>query len=174
MAMSRGSLQRTTSAAPAAAPKRTTAAVRQSNARRGPSPWAGQRAARRSAPRPHVPPRTAKASGSGSRSVAGEGQLDERGVRLAGRSRGGPRCGLAVISGAADVEVDPRLGDELAEEEAALHEGAFRRPAVAQLGRPGLHVVHVLVDERHLPDALRDPPPGRGDLVDPSLRPAEG
>src|SRR5439155_24961049 len=115
-----------------------------------------------------------KARGPGSRispaSVAGQSQLDEGRVRLAARPRGRPGRGPAVVAGAADVEMDPRACRELAEEQSALHEGALRRAAVAQLRLRGLHVVEVLVDEGHLPVPFGHAAAGPGDLLVPRLR----
>ena len=64
---------------------------------------------------------------------------------------------LAEVARAADVEVGPRHGPELAQEEAALDERALGRAGVLEVAVPALHLGHVVVDERDLPVALGGP-----------------
>src|SRR5262249_7090158 len=135
-------------AARAAPPVRTTSTVLQSIARTWPSSCAGQRAAMRSAAKPHASPRmpaiaicavgsvdqsveiVTGAAGAGCREPrsalgARQGQLDQRRVGDPGRAAGGERRDLAEVAGTGDVEVDPRLRHELADEQGALHEAAL-------------------------------------------------
>ena len=64
---------------------------------------------------------------------------------------------LAEVGGARDVEVDPRLGHELAQEQPALDERALGRAGVLEVAVPAVHVGDVVVDERQLPVALAGP-----------------
>ena len=85
--------------------------------------------------------------------------------------RARPRRGLAEVGRPGDVEMDPRHGHELAQEEGAPDQAALgRRAGVRHVGVPALHLGPVLLDERQLPEALAGPGGGGGDLVVPGLR----
>ncbi len=162
-------------------------AVRQSTARPGgcSSSCSGQRVANRSAasaerrtrrrpgPRPAAP---WSVSGTGRRPG---GQPALAPARASSTSvacdtpvapRGAYGSGLAVVGGPGDIEVDPRLGDELADEQAALDQRTLGRPGVLEIAVPAVHLGHVVVDERQLPVALAGPVAGRHDLVVERLR----
>src|SRR5205814_7214920 len=80
------------------------------------------------------------AEGSGLR--AGESQLDERRVRRPVRADRRPGMLLAVVRRARDVQVDPRLRDELPQEDGALDQPTL---VVAREGHdvagPAVHVL---------------------------------
>src|SRR2546427_6140279 len=102
--------------------------VRQSTDRTEPSSCAGHRAAIRSATNPHPAPTKPRTIARGSIGLvprARECELDQGGVAYAGRSAWREGRRLAVIRAPCDVEMDPRLGDELAQEERALDEARF-------------------------------------------------
>ena len=87
------------------------------------------------------------------------------------RAARGVRLRLAEVAGAADVDVRPGHRRELLEEQAALHEPALGgRGGVEEVRVPALHVGHVVVDERDLPEPLAGPTRRRQDIVDPVLR----
>src|SRR5207342_3494744 len=81
---------------------------------------------------------------------------------------------LAVVGRASDIEVDPRLRRELAQEQAALDERALGRAGVLEVRVPAVHLWDVVVHERQLPVALAGPAARCGDVVVEVLRRPEG
>ena len=64
---------------------------------------------------------------------------------------------LPVVGGAGDVEMDPRHGHELAQEQAALDQRALGRARVLEVAVPAVHVRDVVVDERRAASSARRP-----------------
>ena len=143
------------------APRRARASASRTGRRRGRARSRRRPAARRAAP--SVGGRLACVG-----AVGGRGSVSRPGRRPAparrawrarrrSRPRGANGSGLAVVGRPGDVEVDPRLGHELAQEQAALDQRALGRARVLQVAVPAVHLGDVVVDQRQLPVALAGP-----------------
>ena len=160
---------------PRPARRRPSASPTARPAGRSSSSCSGQRVASRSAPRPSTnpaAPSTPARSASGSmrwRAVscrAGVGQparapASASSTRVACETPVAPRGangeGLAVVGRPGDVEVDPRLRHELADEQAALDQRALGRARVLEVAVPAVHLGDVVVDQRRAASSARRP-----------------
>src|SRR5664279_6035191 len=82
---------------------------------------------------------------------AGHSQLHQRGVTHArGTGRGVGRL-LAEVSRAGDIQMDPRHGRELAQEEGASDHPSLSRTRVGEVRIPAIEVLAVFLDHGQLP-----------------------